>query len=102
MSEPLVFDHVPLQTRMDAAIDEVLDTLDAASAADVEIDPLATIIDRIKARGAELDLEAMPPLMKRSGLRQSEIGWRMPKNSLGYAVRYMNPCTRMKALRLLS
>ncbi len=53
-----------MQVRMDKAIDEVLDTLDQASAVGVEIDPLATIIDRVKARGAEIDLSTAPPLMQ--------------------------------------
>ncbi len=53
-----------LQTRMDIAIDQVLDTLDEASAAGVEIDPLATILERVRARGAEIDLESAPPMMR--------------------------------------
>lgn len=61
----IVLDTAALcQNRMNAAIDEVLDCLDFASAHEVEIDPLATIIERVKARGAEIDLSTAPPLMQ--------------------------------------
>lgn len=60
----LVFDHVPLQTKMNAAIDTVLDILDEASTKNVEIDPLATILDRVRARGADIDLSSAPPLLQ--------------------------------------
>lgn len=54
----------PEQIRMNRAIDEVLDTLDRASELGVEIDPLATILDRVRARGADIDLSSAPPLMQ--------------------------------------
>lgn len=53
-----------VKPRMDAAIDEVLDTLDYAASVGVEVDPLATILDRVRARGADIDLSSAPPLMQ--------------------------------------
>lgn len=53
-----------LQPRLDAAIDEVLDLLEQASAERVELDPLATIVERMRARGSELDFADAPPLMR--------------------------------------
>ena len=52
------------QQRMNLAIDNVLDTLDDAATDGVEIDPLATILDRVRARGAEIDLASAPPMMR--------------------------------------
>lgn len=52
------------QADLDAAIDTVLDVLFTAGGAGEELDPLATIIDRMKVRGQELDLSEMPPLMQ--------------------------------------
>lgn len=53
-----------LQERMDAAIDEVLDVLDQAQQDGVELDPLATIMARVKARGDMFDLAELPPFMQ--------------------------------------
>ncbi len=55
---------VGFQTRLDAAIDETLTVLEESSAAGVELDPLATILARVQARGQELNLDEMPPLMR--------------------------------------
>ncbi len=52
------------QDVLNDAIDAVLDALDYASERGVEIDPLATILERVKARGAEIDLDSAPPLVK--------------------------------------
>lgn len=52
------------QQQLDAAIDDVLDALDAGAAAGVELDPLATILDRVRLRGAEIDLSTAPPMMQ--------------------------------------
>lgn len=51
-----------VQTRLDAAIDGVLDVLFSEGGS--ELDPLTTIIGRMKARGQELNLSEMPPLMQ--------------------------------------
>lgn len=48
------------QEWLDAAIDDVLDCLDGAAGAGVELDPLATIIGRVQARGTELSLDDLP------------------------------------------
>lgn len=53
-----------LQDRMDAAVDTVLDLLDEAAREGVGLDPLATIMQRLKARGDELDLSQAPPLLQ--------------------------------------
>lgn len=53
-----------LQADLDAAIDRVLDCLEAAQTAGVELDPLATILARVKARGQDVDLSSAPPLMQ--------------------------------------
>jgi hypothetical protein len=50
------------QLELDGAIDEILDILEESSKAGVELDPLATIVDRLRARGAELDVSALPPI----------------------------------------
>lgn len=52
------------QKQMNTAIDSVLDCLDNCASEGIEIDPLATIIERVKARGAEIDLSTAPPLMQ--------------------------------------
>ncbi len=44
--------------------DTILDLLDRAAAAGVELDPLATIIQSLKDRGTELDTADMPPMLK--------------------------------------
>lgn len=53
-----------LQARLDAAIDEVLDCLEAADKDGVEVDPLQTIVARMQARGANLDLSEQPPIVQ--------------------------------------
>jgi hypothetical protein len=58
---PVPIPHLTAQEQLDAAIDSVLDVLFTAEGQ--ELDPLATIIARMKARGQELDLSEMPPLM---------------------------------------
>lgn len=50
--------------RLDDAIDAVLDVIMDADAAGVEVDPLDTIQRRLAARGHEIDLEQLPPLMR--------------------------------------
>lgn len=52
------------QTMLDEAIDSVLNALDYGEKVGVELDPLATIAQRLKARGAELDFSSMPPLVQ--------------------------------------
>lgn len=51
------------QEQLDVAIDRVLDILFAADG-HAELDPLATILDRMRVRGAELDMSQLPPLMQ--------------------------------------
>ena len=53
-----------LQARLDAAIDETLDVLDAAEREGAPLDPLQTIVARLQVRGGELDLQAMPPVLQ--------------------------------------
>lgn len=53
---------VDVQAQLDDAIDRVLDVLFAAG--DTELDPLTTIISRMKARGEELDFSTAPPLIQ--------------------------------------
>lgn len=53
---------VDVQAQLDDAIDRVLDVL--FSAGDAELDPLTTIISRMKARGEELDFSTAPPLIQ--------------------------------------
>ncbi len=50
------------QAQLDIAIDMVLDTL--LTNPDADLDPLATILERMKARGEELDLSGAPPLVQ--------------------------------------
>lgn len=53
-----------LQSRLDELIDGTLDLLERAAAEQVELDPLATILDRLRARGGEIDLAGAPPVMR--------------------------------------
>ena len=53
-----------LQAELDGVIDDVLDVLQAAELEGVELDPLSTIARRLKARGSELELESMPPVLR--------------------------------------
>lgn len=55
---------MPVQDELDAAIDRVLDVLERAGAEGVEVDPLATIVGRVQARGTELNLDDAPPMMR--------------------------------------
>ena len=52
------------QTQLDAAIDDVLDTLEAASRDGVKLDPVATIMQRMQARGEEINFDEAPLLLK--------------------------------------
>lgn len=52
------------QSELDTLIDGVLELLERSAAAGVELDPLATILARLQARGAELDLAGLPPLVR--------------------------------------
>lgn len=52
------------QRDVNLAIDRVLDLLELASTEGYEVDPLATIIDRMKARGTDLNLDDAPPVMR--------------------------------------
>ncbi len=62
--DPVAVLEAELQADLDAAIDTVLDVLERAAAAGVELDPLSTIVGRMRARGAELDTSQLPPLMR--------------------------------------
>lgn len=53
-----------LQAELDAAIDSVLTVLEKAGATGTELDPLATIVGRLRERGTELDMSSAPPLMR--------------------------------------
>jgi hypothetical protein len=53
-----------VQAELDAAIDRVLDLLETAAAEGVEVDPLATIIARLQARGTALNMDEAPPMMR--------------------------------------
>lgn len=52
------------QRDVDLAIDRVLDLLEVAATEGYEMDPLGTIIARMKARGSDLDLDDAPPVMR--------------------------------------
>lgn len=52
------------QARLDAQIDGVLDILGEAEADGVELDPLQTILARMRERGAEIDLAGLPPMAR--------------------------------------
>lgn len=52
------------EAELAGAVDQVLAVLFAADEAGVALDPLACIVDRMRARGEELDLDSMPPLMQ--------------------------------------
>lgn len=52
------------ESRLDDAIDAVLDVLTEAEKYGVELDPLATIVGRMRARGEDLNLDDAPPLLK--------------------------------------
>lgn len=53
-----------LQSRLDSAVDEILDLLAQSVDDGVELDPLGTIVARLQARGEQLDTEGMPPMMQ--------------------------------------
>jgi hypothetical protein len=53
-----------VQAELDATIDAVLDTLERAAVAGVDVNPLETIVRRVQARGAELNFDELPPLAK--------------------------------------
>ncbi len=53
-----------LQAFLDESIDRVLDVLDVAAARGVEIDPLQTILARVRVRGGDLDFSQLPPVMQ--------------------------------------
>lgn len=55
---------VSVQEKLDAAIDAVLDALDNAQANGEEVDPLQTIVARMQARGASMDLSEAPPILR--------------------------------------
>jgi hypothetical protein len=52
------------QGELDGTIDDVLDLLFAAADAGVELDPLATIMQRMQARGHQLNMDELPPLAR--------------------------------------
>jgi hypothetical protein len=52
------------QGELDGLIDQILGLLETASADQVELDPLATIMNRMQARGLDLDLDQAPPLLR--------------------------------------
>lgn len=56
--------ELELQGELDCAIDVVLDVLEKAAGSGVEVDPLQTIIARVQARGTELSMDDMPPVMR--------------------------------------
>lgn len=45
-------------------VDGILDLLEEASKAGVELDPLAVILERLQARGETIDLADAPPVMR--------------------------------------
>lgn len=52
------------QDQLDDAIDRVLDALENAGGAGVSLDPLQTIMARLRARGNSFDFDELPPLMR--------------------------------------
>lgn len=53
-----------LELELETHIDAILSTLDRAGELGVELDPLAAIVGRLRARGESLNLEEAPPLMR--------------------------------------
>lgn len=45
-------------------VDGILDLLDEAGKAGVEVDPLAIIMERLAVRGETLDMSEAPPMMR--------------------------------------
>lgn len=53
-----------IQAQLERQIDAFLDLLDRAGAQHVELNPLQTILERLAARGAEMDMDHLPPMMR--------------------------------------
>jgi hypothetical protein len=53
-----------LQARLDLLIDGILDLLAESVATGEELDPLASIVSRLQARGDTIDLDDAPPMMR--------------------------------------
>ena len=52
------------QVQLDDAIDKTLDVFEQAARDGVQLDPLATIMNRLQARGQEINLEEAPPMLR--------------------------------------
>jgi len=52
------------EQRVADLVDQLLDTMEAAGVEGEAIDPLSIILERLQARGASLDLEGAPPMMR--------------------------------------
>lgn len=63
MNAPAV-DITLYEAELDTRVGAVLDTIEAAAGAGVELDPLASILRCMRDRGAQVDLAAMPPMMQ--------------------------------------
>jgi hypothetical protein len=50
--------------QLDAAIDLVLDALEQGQREGVDLNPLESIIRRLHARGEQLDLAGLPPIVQ--------------------------------------
>jgi hypothetical protein len=53
-----------LQGRLDLLIDGILDLLAESVQTGEELDPLASIVSRLQARGDTIDLDDAPPMMR--------------------------------------
>lgn len=53
-----------LEAELDLHVDAILDLIEQGGAEGVELDPLASIMRRLQARGTEMNVDDMPPLLK--------------------------------------
>lgn len=57
-------DPSDFQGRLDSLVDGILLLLKESGAAGVELDPLGTIVERLRVRGSELDFSQAPPMLR--------------------------------------
>lgn len=55
---------ISYQQALETAVDATIDALENAAAAGIELDPLQTILGRMKERGQALNLDDAPPLLR--------------------------------------
>lgn len=53
-----------LELELDHHVDNILDVLEQGAAEGIELDPMASIMRRLQARGQDLNMDEMPPLMR--------------------------------------